>query len=276
MVTTVALFGAGGKMGFRLSSNLKASAYRVRHVEPGPGGRQRLKDELGIDCVDAKAALEGAEVVILAVPDTLIGRLAAEISPLLPAGTMVVTMDAAAPFAGHLPDRPDLTYFVAHPCHPPIFNDETEEAARRDYFGGAHARQSITSALMQGPDSAWDLGEDIAKTIYAPILRSHRLTVEQMALLEPGLSETVCATLLDTMREAMDEVVARGVPEIAARDFLLGHMTILSAVIFKQIPGQFSDACNKAITFGKPRLMRDDWKKVFDRDEIAESIRRIT
>jgi D-apionate oxidoisomerase len=71
-------------------------------------------------------------------------------------------------------------------------------------------------------------------------------------------------------------VVARGVPEAAARDFLLGHMTILSAVIFKQIPGQFSDACNKAITFGKPRLLRDDWKKVFDRDEIADSIRRIT
>jgi hypothetical protein len=65
---------------------------------------------------------------------------------------------------------------------------------------------------MQGPESAWDLGEDIAKAIYAPILRSHRLTVEQMALLEPGLSETVCATLLDTMREAMDHVVSRGVP----------------------------------------------------------------
>ena len=40
--------------------------------------------------------------------------------------------------------------------------------------------------------------------------------------------------------------------------------------------GQFSDACNKAITFGKPRLMRDDWLKVFDMDEITESIRRIT
>jgi hypothetical protein len=53
-------------------------------------------------------------------------------------------------------------------------------------------------------------------------------------------------------------------------------MTILSAVIFKQIPGQFSDACNKAITFGKPRLLRDDWLKVFDRQEIAESIQRIT
>ncbi|WP_119153437.1 phosphogluconate dehydrogenase C-terminal domain-containing protein [Caldimonas tepidiphila] len=276
MSTTIALFGAGGKMGLRLSRNLQGSAYRVRHVEVSPAGQERLKAELGVECVPTAAALDGAEVVILAVPDTLIGRLAAEISPMLQPGTMVMTLDAAAPFAGHLPDRPDLVYFVAHPCHPPIFNDESEPAARRDFFGGAHARQSIVSALMQGPESAFDLGEEIAKVIYAPILRSHRLTVEQMALLEPGLSETVCATLLDVMREAMDEVVARGVPEVAARDFLLGHMTILGAVIFKEIPGQFSDACNKAIAFGKPRLMREDWKQVFDRAEIADSIRRIT
>ena len=78
------------------------------------------------------------------------------------------------------------------------------------------------------------------------------------------------------MRDAMDEVVKRGVPQACARDFLLGHMNILGAVIFNEIPGAFSDACNKAITFGKPRLMRDDWLKVFDREEIAESIRRIT
>jgi hypothetical protein len=276
MTATIALFGAGGKMGGRLTRNLVGSEYRVRHVEVGEAGRQRLKDELGIDCMSADAALDGADVVILAVPDTLIGKLAAEISPQLRPGTMVMTLDAAAPFAGHLPDRPDLVYFVAHPCHPPIFNDETTPEARRDFFGGAHARQSITSALMQGTDADFELGEAVAKVIYQPILRSYRLTVEQMALLEPGLSETVCATLLDVMREAMDEVVARGVPKDAARDFLLGHMTILAAVIFKEIPGQFSDACNKAITFGKPRLMRDDWKKVFDRDEIADSIRRIT
>ena len=47
------------------------------------------------------------------------------------------------------------------------------------------------------------------------------------------------------MREAMDETVRRGVPEQCARDFLLGHMNILAAVIFKEIPGAFSDACNK-------------------------------
>ncbi|MDY7579458.1 phosphogluconate dehydrogenase C-terminal domain-containing protein [Herbaspirillum sp. RTI4] len=272
----IALFGAGGKMGVRLSKNLQKSDYRVAHVEVGAAGQQRLKDELGIECVSVDAALDNADVVILAVPDTLIGKIAAEIAPKLRAGTMLMTLDAAAPFAGHLPDRADLTYFVAHPCHPLIYNDETTEEARRDYFGGAAAKQSITSALMQGPESAFDLGEDVAKVIYAPILRSYRLTVDQMALLEPGLSETVCATLLAVMREAMDETVRRGVPKEAARDFLLGHMNILGAVIFNEIPGAFSDACNKAIQFGKPRLMRDDWIKVFDREEIAESIRRIT
>ena len=276
MTPSIALFGAGGKMGVRLSGNLQKSAYQVRHVEVGEAGRKRLKDELGIECVSVDAALDGVDVVILAVPDTLIGKLAAEIAPRLPAGTMVMTLDAAAPFAGHLPQRADLTYFVAHPCHPSIFAPEVHMAGAPDYFGGVSAPQSIVSALMQGPDDAFALGEDIAKTIYQPIVRSYRVTVEQMALLEPGLSETVCATLLDVMREAMDEVVSRGVPAEAARDFLLGHMTILSAVIFKQIPGQFSDACNKAITFGKPRLMRDDWKAVFDGKEIAESIERIT
>lgn len=276
MNETIALFGAGGKMGVRLARNLQATDFRVRHVEVSAAGRERLAAELGIACVSAEAALEGAQVVILAVPDTLIGKLAAQLSPLLAPGTMVMTLDAAAPFAGHLPERPDLTYFVAHPCHPPIFNDETTPEARRDYFGGAHAKQSIVSALMQGPDEAFALGEAVACAIYAPILRSYRLTVEQMALLEPGLSETVCATLLDAMREAMDAVVARGVPRDAARDFLLGHMNILGAVIFGQIPGAFSDACNKAIANGKPRLLQPDWLDVFERDEITESIRRIT
>ncbi len=276
MTTTIALFGAGGKMGLRLSRNLQGSRYAVRHVEVSPAGQQRLKDELGLACMPTDQALAGADVVILAVPDTLIGKLAVQIEPLLAPGTMVITLDAAAPFAGHLPKREDLTYFVTHPCHPRIFDAAVHGPGEPDYFGGVRAPQSIVSALMQGPDSAFDLGEDIARIIYQPVRNAYRVTVEQMALLEPGLSETVCATLLDVMREAMDEVVARGVPAEAARDFLLGHMTILSAVIFKQIPGQFSDACNKAITFGKPRLMRDDWKQIFTPREIADSIERIT
>ena len=275
-MTAVALFGAGGKMGYRLASNLKGSRFDVRHVELGEAGRARLKEGLGFDCVSDDAALDGAEVVILAVPDTLIGKVATSLSPKLKAGTIVVILDAAAPFAGHLPERKDISYFVTHPCHPPIFNDETEMPAKRDFFGGVAAKQHIVSALMQGPDAHYALGEEVAKLIWAPVMRSHRITVDQMALLEPGLSETVCASLLVAMREAMDEVVARGVPKEAARDFLLGHMNVLGAVIFEETPGVFSDACNKAIEFGKPMLMRDDWKRVFEPQELADSIRRIT
>jgi hypothetical protein len=38
----------------------------------------------------------------------------------------------------------------------------------------------------------------------------------------------------------------------------------------------FSDAANKAIAYGIPVLMRDDWMRCFDDDEIAASVARIT
>ena len=275
-MTKIALFGAGGKMGVRLSRNLAATEFQTAHVEVSDIGKERLKAELGFDCQDPDTALKDADVIVLAVPDTAIGKVTAGIIDKVKSGAMIICLDAAAPFAGHLPKRDDVTYFVSHPCHPPIFNDEKTEAGRKDYFGGVAAQQGIVNALMQGPEADYALGEAVGKAIYAPVARSHRVTVEQMALLEPGLSETVCASLLDIMREAMDEVVARGVPKEAARDFLLGHMNILGAVIFKEVDGVFSDACNKAIEFGKPVLMRDDWKRVFEPEEIAASIERIT
>jgi len=275
-MSVIALFGAGGKMGMRLGTNLQKANADVRHVEVSEAGRERLKSTLGYDTVEPEVAIRDADVVVLAVPDTLIGKVAASIVDDLKPGTMVIILDAAAPHAGHLPERADITYFVTHPCHPPIFNDETDMAAKRDFFGGTLAKQHIVCALMQGPESDYARGEEIARTIWAPVMRSHRVTVEQIALLEPGLSETVCASLLVVLREALDEVVRRGVPEEAARDFLLGHMNILGAVIFKEIDGVFSDACNKAITFGKPALMQPNWKRVFEPEEIMASIRRIT
>ena len=272
----IALIGAGGKMGVRLANNLKASAHDVAYVEVSEAGQKRLKGATGKDCVPLEAALKGAEAVVLAVPDTAIGAVGRNVVPQIEPGTIVVILDAAAPYAGHLPERADITYFVTHPCHPPIFNDEATEAGRNDHFGGIAAKQAIVSALMQGPEAHYAIGEEIARTIWAPILRSHRVTVEQMAMLEPGLSETVCATLLAGMKDALDEVVRRGVDRTCARDFLIGHMNILAAVTFEEVPGVFSDACNKAIENGKPRIFRDDWLGVFEPAEIAESIRRIT
>ena len=272
----VALFGAGGKMGIRLGRNLRASPYDVAHVEVSPAGQSRVKEHLDAECVPAQTALAGAQIVVLAVPDTAVGAVAGRIAPTLAAGTIVVILDAAAPYAGHLPERADISYFITHPCHPPIFNDETSAEGKADHFGGVAAKQHIVNALMQGPEAHYAIGEALARTIWAPVMRSHRVTVEQIAMLEPGLSETVCATLLDAMREALDEVARRGVPREAARDFLLGHMNILAAVTFKEIDGVFSDACNKAIVYGKERILKPDWLGLFEPEEIRESVKRIT
>ena len=79
------------------------------------------------------------------------------------------------------------------------------------------AKQAIVSALMQGTEEDYRLGEEISRKFFGPILRSHRMTVEQMAILEPALSESVTATCLTVIREALDEAVRRGVPAEAAR-----------------------------------------------------------
>jgi hypothetical protein len=55
-MTKLALFGAGGKMGFRLSSNLAKSDFETAHVEVSEAGRERLRDGLGVECVDADTA----------------------------------------------------------------------------------------------------------------------------------------------------------------------------------------------------------------------------
>ena len=113
--------------------------------------------------------------------------------------------------------------------------------------------------------------------MYAPVSKSFKITAEQMGLLEPALVETLCSTLQVIVKEGLDEVVKRGVPYEAAREFLLGHLNIQLAVIYQEIPGAvFSDAANKAIVRGKPLLINPDWKKVFEPDNVMEQIKDIT
>lgn len=276
MSKNVAVIGAGGKMGYRVSANLKNSPYDVKHVEVSEAGRERLK-ELKITCVDADTALADADFVILTIPDNAIEKVTHSLVDKFKKGATLIALDAAAPFAGHLPDRKDLTIFVAHPCHPPIFNDETDLEAKRDYFGGIKAKQAIVCALLRGDEKNYAVAEDVAKHMYAPVMRSHRATVDQMAMLEPALSETVCATCLTVIREATDEAIKRGVPQEAARDFILGHLNVELAILFDQLPGvRMSDAANKAVEQAKKKIFAPDWRKVFDRDEIAKNIQAIT
>jgi hypothetical protein len=97
-----------------------------------------------------------------------------------------------------------------------------------------------------------------------------------MAMLEPVLSETVAATCLSVIREAMDEAIRRGVPAAAARDFLLGHINIELAILFNEIDWQFSAGCKLAIEGARGQLFRPDWKRVFEPDAMRASVARIT
>ncbi|MFB6105764.1 MAG: phosphogluconate dehydrogenase C-terminal domain-containing protein [Halobacteriaceae archaeon] len=273
MATTLTVLGAGGKMGCRIVDQLRDDdAYDLRAVEPAEPGRERLR-ERGVEATDQAAALDGADAVVMAVPDEVMSDVARAVVPALEAGAMVVLLDPAVAYAGALPEREDVSYFVTHPCHPPLYGDETDPEAQADLFGGQGlATQDVVCALDQGPESDYARGEALARDIYAPVDEAHRVTTEQMAILEPALVETLTGTCLSVIREGMDRAVEMGVPEEAARSFLLGHVRIETAVIMGLTDFPLSDAAQEAIAAAKPKVFREDWEEnVFDREAIAES-----
>ena len=273
---TVALMGAGGKMGCRLTDNLKNyPAYQMRYIEVSAAGIERLA-ERGLAPTPQAEALSAADVVILALPDRVLGAVAREIVPQVKSGAIVMTLDPAAPHAGEMPERADISYFVTHPCHPPVFNYDATPEERRDFFGGVKAPQAIVCALLQGPDADYKRGEDLAVAMYAPVTRSHRVTVEQMAILEPAMAETVAACCITIIKEAMDEAIARGVPADAARDFMLGHVNIPLAIVFGEIGSPFSDGAKLIIEHGRQYLFKPDWKeRVFSPESVKAQVEAI-
>jgi D-apionate oxidoisomerase len=274
-MTTIALLGAGGKMGCRITDRLKDTDYQMRYIEISAAGLANLAQRC-LSPTPAREALPDADVVILAVPDNLIERISHQVVPELKSGALVICLDPAAPLAGKVKHRDDLSYFVTHPCHPSVFNYELTPEERRDFFGGIKAPQAIVSALLHGAEEDFARGEMIAKQMYGPVTRAHRVTVEQMALLEPGLSETTSQTCIRTIREGLDEVIRLGVPAEAARDFLLGHINIQLAIFFDELNIRFSDGAVKAMDRARHQIIQPDWKRVFAPEEIRASLADIT
>ena len=263
MKTKVAIIGAGGKMGCRISDNLMRNEdYEVDYVEVSGPGVANLVSR-GLKTTPMDEALARADVVILAIPDKLIKQITEEIVPKLKSGAMVIGLDPAAAHAGVIPVRDDLVYFVTHPCHPPLFNDEVTPEARADWFGGVHAKHHIVCALDSGPEESYALGERIARTMYAPVMKSFRVTVEQMAILEPALSETLCATLVWAIKEAYDEVVKMGVPAEAAWEFLSGHARIEFGIFFGLTGFPMSDGAKLAVENAKEKIFKPDWNALY-------------
>lgn len=274
-MTKIALIGAGGKMGCRLTDNfLKIPSYSVTYHEVGEQGIKNLA-ERGVH-VSSEDHIQEADVVILALPDVALAALSAEIIPMIKSDAVVLTLDPAAPLDGVIAHRDDLGYVIAHPCHPSIFNWEPNEKDFRDFYGGISAKQSIVVALMYGSEKHYELGMQVAKDMYQPIDKVHRITLEQMAMLEPAMVETLAQTCMEVVKEGFDKIIQLGVPEAAARDFVLGHLRIQIAVLFKEVNGTFSDAAYKISKRAKPILFNPGWQKIFEMDDIREQVRDIT
>ena len=272
----VTLLGAGGKMGGRVTANLRnLSRYRIDYVEASEERRKEMAAG-GIETTPLQEALDRADAVILAVPDRLIARITQDVVPKLKPGTIVVGLDPAAAYAEIMPKREDITYFVAHPCHPPLFSDSAPASADTDWFGGRGALpQSVVCALHQGPEEHYMIGETLAADMFAPILRRHRITVEQMAVLEPAVVESTFAGCITVLRDAMETAIAMGVPKQAAWDFCLGHIRTELAVIFGFAGFPLSDGAMKAIEQNRPRIFRDTWKEVITISAVRQSVRDI-
>ncbi|WP_181995578.1 phosphogluconate dehydrogenase C-terminal domain-containing protein [Clostridium sp. AM58-1XD] len=281
MKKNVVLLGAGGKMGCRLTANLKdESDLNISYVEISEQGRRRLKDTYGVEAVGDYGPLENADTVVFAVPDILIQNVSRSVIPLLKSGATVIGLDPAAHYGKVMQMREDLKYFVVHPCHPPLFafEDNLSLAAQKDWFGGVGAaRMDLACSIHQGSDEDYEENEDFARRMFRPVNRCFRLTIDQMIMLEPALVESITAPLVKGMRMAVDACVEQGVPRDAVMAFVMGHLKVQFGVLFDFAGFPFSDGANLALRNAMDVIFKPDWiENIMSRKAVDQSVYEIT
>ncbi|MXP52520.1 MULTISPECIES: phosphogluconate dehydrogenase C-terminal domain-containing protein [unclassified Pantoea] len=271
---TITVIGAGGKMGMRISANFQKSDYQVFYVENSPKAQEQVTAQ-GRELSDAASVVPVSDVVILAVPDIVLGKVSEGVVPQMKAGAILLTLDPAAAYANLIAHRDGIEYAVAHPCHPSVFLERYTKEEHADAFGGIAAVQHVAASYETGTDAQKAELSKVISVMYGPVEEVHWVTVTQLAYLEPTLVETVACMVGAFMKEALDETVKHsGVPEEAAKAMLYGHIQIALAVAFRAT-NPFSDACMIAMEYGREKIVKPDWKQIFDQKELDIVIARM-
>jgi pyrroline-5-carboxylate reductase len=271
---TIAVIGAGGKMGMRVSNNLVKTSHTVYYSENSPAGQERVT-ATGRTLTDTDAAVADADVVVLAVPDLALASVSAAVIGQMKRGSIMLTLDPAAAYAGLLATREDIIQGVTHPCHPSVFLERHTPEEYADTFGGIAAPQDAIAAIESDDPGKREILEAVVRVIFAPVIDVHWVTVKQLAQLEPTLVETVACMIGALLAEALEEAVnTMGVPRDAARSILLGHTQVALANTLKG-SNPFSDACLIAMDYGREAIIKDDWKKIFRDDELDKNLARM-
>ena len=267
----IAVIGAGGKMGMRVSNNLVKTKHQVSYVENSPAGQTRVTDA-GRTLSDAVTAVADADIVVYAVPDLALKTVTQTLVPEMKSGAIALTLDPAAAYAGLLATREDVIQAVTHPCHPSVFLERTTPEEYADTFGGIAAPQDAIAAIEYEDPEKRAIVEATVRVIFAPVIDVHWVSVKQLAQLEPTLVETIACMIGALLKESLHEAVhTMGVPEPAARAILLGHTQVALANTLRG-DNPFSDACMIAMDYGRKTIIRDDWKKVFQDDELDKNL----
>ena len=244
----IGILGAGGKMGMRISANLKKLPNEIFYIENAETGIKRL-EESGLKVSAPAAALGLVDVLILAVPDTLINKISTEVVPDMKADSTVILLDPAAAYMNQVCIREDLHYTVIHPCHPALFKEQPTLEGYNDHFGGISGLQDIVSAHWKGAREKYEIACEIVKIMFSPVDKVFEITIEQMAFLEPSVVEVCGLSLLSVFKELVAEMDKRGIPKDAAMSFLLGHIKIeLAILLLGSNPA--SDAAMIAMDYG--------------------------
>lgn len=264
IVKKVTIVGAGGKMGSRITDTLlRVGGYDIYQVANSEKSIKIVTDK-GLTPYAPEEILPETDIAIYALPDRYLGKLTAEYIPLMKAGTLAILLDPAAVFAREAYIREEITTAVIHPCHPQIFFEQPNENARNDHFGGVAALQDVVIAHVAGERKLFEEEAiPLSKAMFDPVMHSFEITVEQMALLEPAATEVINTSLIQVMCETVDEVVKAGVPEEAAKSFVLGHLQMgLSIYFLKTNP--LSDGAKIAAKAGYDSIIQSDWRKAMD------------
>jgi hypothetical protein len=274
MAKTVAVIGAGGKMGARAAEKIGfGDAFRVLLCESNRERAQALEAK-GLKVTATDKAMAEAGFVVMAVPDALIGAIARQLVPSMKSGATLIMLDAAAAYIGELPVRDGITQMITHPCHPPFFTEQATPEARKDYFGGT-AVQDIIVSLIGGSEESFAEGVDLCRAVFAPVRRALRVTPEQFVFLEPAMSEIIMAAAANWMKQGMEAAIEKGVPREAAEAFTAGHAQIAMAIVFGAEPSPFSDAAKLAIAWGTEKYINPEWRNVYQRETLARAIEDI-
>jgi len=269
----IGLLGAGGKMGMRISANLRKLPNEIFYIENAEAGIQRLEQE-GLKVSRPQDVWGLVDVLVLAVPDLLINKISTEVVPDMKPDATVILLDPAAAYMNQVFIRPDLHYTVIHPCHPALFKDQPSLEGYKDHFGGISGLQDIVSTQWKGDRDKYELACDIVREMFAPVDKVFEITIEQMAFLEPSVVEVCGLSLLSMFKELAKEMDKREIPKEAGMSFLLGHIKIILA-IFLLGSNPASDAAMIAMDYGRDKLIKEDWKQVLTDESLHEVLTKM-